>query len=74
MAQLSIDHAMNSKKIGVLQECSRLEGQLEAALQASSQQPSSEELDRLRDELATTSDQLTSSQDAVQQLQLDLKV
>ena len=57
-----------------MQECSRLEGQLEAALQASSQQPSSEDLDRLRGELATTSNQLTSSQDAVQQLQHDLQV
>ena len=65
---------MHSHVGGSLQECSRLEGQLQAALQASSQRPSSEDLAKLHAELATTSDQLSTSQKAVQQLQLSLQV
>ena len=58
----------------LLQECNRLEGQLETARQASAQQPSAEDMHSLRTALSTALEQLSTSGEQLQQAQTDLKV
>jgi len=57
-----------------VQECDRLEAQLQTALQASSQQPSPDAVEALNDDLASLRQQLTSSEERVHSFEQDLQV